>query len=67
MVLIEAIPLLFREIGKEMTEGSIGPITHLVLQCGVGGFASAGAAYAFWNCARWTDNKGTVCSNTKIV
>ena len=39
---------------------NVAPITHLVLQCGVGGFASAGAAYAYWNCSRWNKEKVTL-------
>ena len=31
-----------------------------MLQCGVGGFASAGAAYAYWNCPRWNKDKVTL-------
>ena len=40
-------------------EDLLDPVTHLVLQCGVGGFASAGAAYAYWNCSRWNKEKVT--------
>ena len=50
--------IAFREIEKELEERKdFDPITHLVLQCGVGGFASAGAAYAYWNCSRWNKEK----------
>lgn len=49
---------IFREVERQVqqnwTPGTVPrPITHLFLQCGVGGFASAGVAYAFWNSTRW--------------
>ena len=47
-----------REVEQQLKErNNVAPITHLVLQCGVGGFASAGAAYAYWNCPRWNQDK----------
>ena len=64
MLEIEFILLIakfFREIEElEERKDFVDPITHLVLQCGVGGFASAGAAYAYWNCPRWNKNKVTM-------
>ena len=57
---------IFREVEEEILENwsrgedgevepssSRKPITHVILQCGVGGFASAGAAYAYWHSGRW--------------
>lgn len=70
---------IFREVEEEMVLRSLGdcstgassrpnnPITHLLLQCGVGGFASAGVAYAFWNSPRWQERLRSLPNAGKSV
>lgn len=57
---------IFREVEEEVAREKnwSGPITHLVLQCGVGGFASAGVAYAYWNRG---DKAGVWAKDLKII
>eukprot|EP00933_Yihiella_yeosuensis_P073448 TRINITY_DN82143_c0_g1_i1.p1 TRINITY_DN82143_c0_g1~~TRINITY_DN82143_c0_g1_i1.p1 ORF type:complete len:418 (-),score=55.16 TRINITY_DN82143_c0_g1_i1:130-1230(-) len=71
---------IFREVEEEMLKGisnmtkseehesanNFKPITHLFLQAGVGGFASAGVCYAYWNSKRWR-KPGSDSSDLKDV